>query len=66
MVPVNTHHVDMVSRWYLPVNASYLLGHVVDRGCDNNPIESYVVYSPYVGLVERGRLGLSCYNPRPS
>jgi hypothetical protein len=38
-------HVDMVSRWYLLANAPYMLGHVVDRGCDNNLIESYVVHS---------------------
>jgi len=58
-------HVDMVSRWYLPTNAPYMPGHVVDYRRDNNPIESYVVYSPYVELVERGCLGLSCYDPRP-
>jgi hypothetical protein len=45
------HYVSMVLRYCLSVNAPYMLGRVVDRGCDR-PIESYVVHSPYVGLVE--------------
>ena len=46
-------------------NAPYMSGHVVDHEHDNNPVESYVVHSPYIGLVECGCLGLSCYDPRP-
>jgi hypothetical protein len=38
-------HVSMVLRCCLPANASYWLGHVVDRGSDSF-IESYIVH-PY-------------------
>ena len=41
--------VSMVLRLYLPANAPYIPGHVVDRGCDI-PVESYVVHSPNVEL----------------
>jgi hypothetical protein len=37
----------------LPVNAPYIPGHVVDRGCDT-PIESFVVHSPNIGQVGPG------------
>jgi hypothetical protein len=39
-----------INEWreYLPVNTLYILGHVVDRGCDI-PVESFVVYSPSIG-----------------
>jgi len=60
-----SQYVSMVLRYCMPKNAPYMLGHVADCGCDNNPVVSYVVHSPYVGLVERGCLGLSCYDPRP-
>jgi hypothetical protein len=40
-------HVSMVLIC-LPVNTLYILGHVVDRGCDT-PIESFIVYFPSVG-----------------
>ena len=33
-------HVDMVSRWYVPANAPYMPGRVVDRERDNNLVES--------------------------
>ena len=33
---------------YLPANTPYILGHVVDRGCDT-PVESFVVHSPNIG-----------------
>ena len=45
-------HVDMVSRWYVPANAPYMPGRVVNRERDNNLVESYVVHPPYIGLVE--------------
>ena len=35
------------------VDAFCTLGHVVDHGCDT-PVESFVVYSPFVEQVERG------------
>jgi hypothetical protein len=41
-------HVSMVLICYLPVNTLYILGHVIDRGCDT-PVESFVVHSPSVG-----------------
>jgi hypothetical protein len=34
------HYVSMVLRCCLPVDALYMLGHVVDRGSDT-PVESY-------------------------
>ena len=37
----------------LPANTPYILGHVVDHGCDT-PVESFVVHSPFVGQVEHG------------
>jgi hypothetical protein len=45
------HYVSMVLRYYLPADAFYMPGHVVDRGCDT-PVESFVVQSPYVEQVE--------------
>ena len=42
------HHVSMVLRYCLPVDAFCTLGHVVDRGCDT-PVESFVVHSPNIG-----------------
>jgi hypothetical protein len=45
------HYVSMVLRYCLPVDALYMLGHVVDRGCDT-PVEFFVVHSPYVEQVE--------------
>ena len=44
------HCVSVVLIRYLPMDAPYILGHVVDRGCDT-PIESFVVYSPNIGQV---------------
>ena len=57
----------MVHRYYSSglSGSQYMSGHMVDHECDNNPIESYVVHSLYVGLVEYGHLGLSYYGPRP-
>jgi hypothetical protein len=41
-------HVSVVLICYLPANTLYILGHVVDRGCDT-PVESFVVHSPSIG-----------------
>jgi hypothetical protein len=50
------YYVSVVLRYYLPTNAPYMPGRVVDCGCDR-PVESYVVYPPCVGLVEPGLEG---------
>ena len=42
------HCVSVVLICYLPTDTPYILGHVVDRGCDT-PIESFVVHSPNIG-----------------
>ena len=42
------HYVSLVLIRCLPVDTPYILGHVVDRGCDT-PVESFVIYSPNVG-----------------
>ena len=34
----------------LPTDTSYIMGHVVDHGCDT-PVESFVVHSPNIGQV---------------
>ena len=39
------HCVSVVLIRCLPANTPYILGHVVDRGC-NTPVESFVVHSP--------------------
>ena len=44
------HCVSMVIICCLPMDAPYILGHVIDRGCDT-PIESFVVHSPNIGQV---------------
>ena len=41
--------VSVVLIRCLPTDAPYILGHVVDRGCDT-PIESFVVHFPNIGL----------------
>ena len=38
------HCVSVVLIRCLPVDIPYILGHVVDRGCDT-PVESFVVHS---------------------
>jgi hypothetical protein len=48
-------HVSVVLICYLPANILYILGHVVDRGCDT-PIESFVVHSPNIGHRSRAQL----------
>ena len=42
--------VSMVLIHCLPTDTTYILGHVVDHGCDT-PIESFVVHSPNIGQV---------------
>ena len=44
------HCVSVVLIRCLPADAPYILGHVVDRGCDT-PVESFVVDSPNIGEV---------------
>ena len=43
------HYVSLVLIRCLPVDTPYILGHVVDRGCDT-PVESFVVHSPNIVL----------------
>ena len=42
------HCVSVVLIRCLPTDTPYILGHVVDRGCDT-PIESFVVHSLNIG-----------------
>ena len=44
------HCVSILLIRCLPMDAPYILGHVVDRGC-GTPIESFVVHSPNIGQV---------------
>jgi hypothetical protein len=50
------HYVSVVLKYYLPVDAPYILGHVVDRKCDTL-IVSFIVHSPSVGQVGPGYEG---------
>jgi hypothetical protein len=50
------HCVSVVLIHCLPMNAPYILGHVVDRGCDTS-VESFVVHSPNIGQVGPGYEG---------
>jgi hypothetical protein len=43
------HSVSVVLIPCLSANASYIPGHVVDRGCDIS-VESSIVHSPNIGL----------------
>ena len=43
--------ISVVLKYYLPTDALYTLGHVVDRGCDT-PVESFIVHSLFVEQVE--------------
>ena len=45
--------VSVVLIRCLPMDTPYILGHVVDHGCDT-PIESFVVHSPYIEQVKHG------------
>ena len=40
------HYVTVMLIFCLPVDALYILGHVVDRECDIL-VESFVVHSPF-------------------
>ena len=44
------HCVSMVLIRCLPTDAPYILGHVVDCGCDSS-IESFIVHSSNIGQV---------------
>ena len=44
-------HVDMVSRWYVPANAPYMPGRVVDRARDNNLVESLLAFLSITNLM---------------
>jgi hypothetical protein len=44
------HCVRVMLIHCLPTDAPYILGHVVDHGCDS-PIESFVVHSSNIGQV---------------
>jgi hypothetical protein len=44
------HRVSMVLIYYLPADAPYIPGQVVDHGC-GTPVESFVVHSPNIGQV---------------
>ena len=48
--------VSMVLLRCLPTDAPYILGHMVDRGCDT-PVESFVVHSLNIGQVGCGYEG---------
>ena len=50
------YYVSVVLKYCLPVDALYILGHVVDHECDTL-VESFVVHSPSVGQVEPGCKG---------
>jgi hypothetical protein len=54
------YRVSMELRCYLPMNAPYISGHVIDRGSDT-PVKSFVVHSLNIGQVGpgcEGRLAL--------
>jgi hypothetical protein len=53
-------HISVVLRCYLPTNASYWPGRVVDRGSDSS-IESYTVHPLLIGHVETTLRRKSCY-----
>ena len=42
------HYVSVVLIHYLPTDTPYVLGHVVDHGCDT-PVEFFVVHSSNIG-----------------
>ena len=43
------HYVSVVLIHCLPMDTPYILGHVVDHGCDT-PVESFVVHSLNIGM----------------
>jgi hypothetical protein len=48
-------HVSMVLRCYLPANTLYIMGHMVDCGCDTT-VESFVVHFSNTGHRSRVQL----------
>ena len=44
------HCVSVVLMCCLPADTPYILGHVVDHGCDT-PVEFFVVHSSNIGQV---------------
>jgi hypothetical protein len=50
------HCVSMVLRHCLPMDTPYIMGHVVDCGCDT-PVESFVVHSLNIGTIGFDYLG---------
>jgi hypothetical protein len=44
------HCVSVVPICYLPTDAPYILGYVIDHRCEA-PVESFVVHSPNIGQV---------------
>jgi hypothetical protein len=48
-------HVSVVLICYLPTNTLYIMGHMVDRGCDTTD-ESFVVHSLNIGHRSRPQL----------
>ena len=50
LVVSSRHCVSVVLIRCLPMDKPYILGHVVDHGCDT-PVESFVVHSPNIGQV---------------
>jgi hypothetical protein len=48
-------NISVVLICYLPANTLYILGHVVDCGCDT-PVKFFVVHSPNIGHRSRARL----------
>jgi hypothetical protein len=51
-------YVSVVLWYCMPADALYMLESVVDRGHDNNPIESFVTLTSYIELVEPGCRGI--------
>jgi hypothetical protein len=53
-----SQYASVVLRYCMHADALYMLGSVVDRGYDNNPIESFVTHTSYIELVELGCRGI--------
>jgi hypothetical protein len=53
-----SQYVSVVLRYCMSADALYMLGTMVDRGRDNNPVESFVTHTSYIELVELGCRGI--------
>jgi hypothetical protein len=53
-----SQYVSMVLRYCMLADALYMLGSVVDRRHDNNPVESFGTHTSYIELVEPGCRGI--------